>query len=80
MNSIAFSLDLELDEDEELSAGYENDPELSDIIRRLTSTRQDTLHEQYLWSELRQDPLDLCLWSFLTFLHHGIDKVEKHLL
>ena len=46
MNSIEFSLDLELDDNEELSAGFENDSELSDIIRRLTSTRQDTLHEQ----------------------------------
>ena len=25
-------------------------------------------------------PLDLSLWSFLTFLHHGMDKVERHLL
>ena len=54
MNSIEFSLDLELDDNEEFSAGYENDSELSDIIRRLTSTRQDTLHEQYLWNELSQ--------------------------
>ena len=23
---------------------------------------------------LRQDPLDLSFWSFLTFLHHGIEK------
>ena len=29
---------------------------------------------------LRQDPLDLSLWSFPTFLHHGIEKVERHLL
>ena len=30
---------------------------------------------------LRQDPpLDLSFWSFLTFLHHGIEEVEKHLL
>ena len=54
MNSIEFSLDLELDDNEELSAGYENDFELSDIIRRLTSARQNTLHEQYLWNELSQ--------------------------
>ena len=54
MNSIEFSLDLELDDNEELSAGYGNDSELSDIIRRLTSTRQDTLHEQYLWNDLSQ--------------------------
>ena len=30
--------------------------------------------------KLRQDPLDLSFWSFLTFLHHGIEKVERHLL
>ena len=29
---------------------------------------------------LRQDPLDLSFWSFLTFLHHGIEKVERHLV
>ena len=31
---------------------------------------------------LRQDPppLDLGFWSFLTFLHRGIEEVEKHLL
>ena len=53
-NSIEFSVDLELDDNEELSAGYENDSELADIIRRLTSTRQDTLHEHYIWNELSQ--------------------------
>ena len=29
---------------------------------------------------LRQDPLDLSFWSFLTFLHHGIEEVKGHLL
>ena len=29
---------------------------------------------------LRQDPLDLSFWSFLTFLHHGIEEVDRHLL
>ena len=30
---------------------------------------------------LRQDPpLDLSFWSFSTFLHHGIEEVEKQLL
>ena len=24
-------------------------------------------------------PLDLSFWSFLTFLHHGIEEVERHL-
>ena len=35
-----------------------------------------------LVSYLRQDPppLDLSFWSFLTFLHHGIEEVERHLL
>ena len=33
------------------------------------------------YGPLRQDPpLDLSFWSFLTFLHHGIEKVERHLL
>ena len=26
------------------------------------------------------NPLDLSFWSFLTFLHHGIEKVGRHLL
>ena len=25
-------------------------------------------------------PLDLSFWSFLTFLHHGIEKIQRHLL
>ena len=25
-------------------------------------------------------PRDLSFWSFLTFLHHGIEGVERHLL
>ena len=30
-------------------------------------------------TKLRQDPpLDLRFWSFLTFLHHGIEEVERH--
>ena len=31
-------------------------------------------------ANLRQDPLDLSFWSFLTFLRHGIEEVERHLL
>ena len=30
--------------------------------------------------ELRQDPLDLSVWSFLTFLNPGIEEVERHFL
>ena len=29
---------------------------------------------------LRQDPPGLGFWSFLTFLHRGIEEVERHLL
>ena len=32
------------------------------------------------WHLLKAGPLDLSFWSFLTFLHHGIEKVERHLL
>ena len=31
-----------------------------------------------LKESLRQDPLDLSFWSFLTFLHHGIEEGERH--
>ena len=30
--------------------------------------------------DLRQDPLDLGFWSFLTFLHGSIENVERKLL
>ena len=30
--------------------------------------------------DLRQDPLDLSFWPFLTFLHNGIEELERHLL
>ena len=29
---------------------------------------------------LKAGPLDLSFWLFLTFLHHGIEEVERHLL
>ena len=40
------------------------------------------LTSQLYWATLRQDPppLDLSFWSFLTFLHHGIEGIERHLL
>ena len=34
----------------------------------------------HFWSCLKAGPLDLSFWSFLTFLHHGIEEVERHLL
>ena len=37
--------------------------------------------EHLRWlSTIWQDPLDLSFWSFLTFLHYGTEKVERHLL
>ena len=36
--------------------------------------------ELSLTYDLRQDPLNLSFWSFLTFVHHGIEDVERHLL
>ena len=41
------------------------------------TTAPDARHKSW---NLRQDPLDLSFWSFFTFLHHGIDEVERHLL
>ena len=37
---------------------------------------------QIMWSCLKAGPppLDLSFWSFFTFLHHGIEEVERHLL
>ena len=29
---------------------------------------------------IKAEPLDLSFWSFLTFLHHGIEEVKRHLL
>ena len=44
------------------------------------SVTQET-HNKKGTPQLRQDPpLDLSFWSFLTFLHHGIEEVERHLL
>ena len=38
------------------------------------------LFQQKKKKEKKRTPLDLSFWSFLTFLHHGIEKVERHLL
>ena len=35
---------------------------------------------QHVVKHLRQDPLDLIFWSFFTFLYHGINEMERHLL
>ena len=31
-------------------------------------------------NHLKAGPLDLSFWSFLTFLSHGIEEIERHLL
>ena len=53
--------------------------------KNLVAPRDGIGKSPALWTgngELRQDPppLDLSFWSFLTFLHHGIEEVERHLL
>ena len=40
--------------------------------------QMNDLMKMQLWQD--PPPLDLSFWSFLTFLHHGIDEVERHLL
>ena len=34
----------------------------------------------FFYTMVEGPPLDLSFWSFLTFLHHGIEEVERHLL
>ena len=46
----------------------------------LTSCLGNPCVPPFITCFLRQDPLDLSFWSFLTFLHHGIEEVERHLL
>ena len=50
-----------------------NDPDRSEFKKKKTCI---ALKNRLL----RQDHLDLSFWSFLTFLHHGIEEVERHLL
>ena len=47
LNSLAITLDIHLDEVESISKGYEDDAELSHIINRLTSSKNDVFHEKY---------------------------------
>ena len=52
-------------------------------LRKILSLSTERLKESLTQIKLflRQDPpLDLSFWSFLTFLHHGIEEVERHLL
>ena len=43
----------------------------------MTVRTASTLFSQ---GSFKAGPLDLSFWSFLTFLHHRIEKVERHLL
>ena len=45
-------------------------------MRKKSCSRVETLAAK----RLRQDPPCFEFWSFLTFLHHGIEEVERHLL
>ena len=45
--------------------------------RRVNETFDLILCDDFFF--LRQDPLDLSFWSILTFLHHGIEEIERHL-
>ena len=50
-----------------------NEIKSSTKISAITVTRFDTF-------KAGPPPLDLTFWSFLTFLHHGIEKIERLLL
>ena len=57
-------------------------PRTSGVGQDHLSTKGTLLEKNgFLYWFLRQDPpLDLSFWSCLTFLHHGIEEVERHLL
>ena len=48
-------MDIHPDEAKIISEGYSEDPELSYIIKKLSSTsKEDALHTRYLWDENKQ--------------------------
>ena len=49
-------------------------------VNRLVVYFKTAFKERKTKQYLRQDPLDLSFWSFLTFLHHGIEEIERLLL
>ena len=60
-------------------------PKIRTIGDELTLSLTKNLHFSFLPSHfrlslLKAGPLDLSFWSFLTFLHHGIEEVERHFL
>ena len=54
LNSLEFMLDIHPDEAESISKGYEDGAELSHIINRLTSSKNDVFHEKYFWDEKKK--------------------------
>ena len=45
------------------------------FVKKINSTKRGAS-----FRHLKQDPLDLSFWSFLTFLHRGIEDDARHLL
>ena len=65
-------------------------PTLSNGASRVTGDRKPKTNDQILpspklfshrkMSQIKAGPLELSFWSYSTFLHHGIQKVEGHLV
>ena len=61
-------------------------------FRRAKSTQGNTNCQKNIFADdqvpghhpraliFKAGPLDLSFWSFLSFLHNGIEEVERHLL
>ena len=51
LNGIEFSFDVDPGLAESFTKGYETDPELAPIIKRLKTSNKDAIHDRYRWSE-----------------------------
>ena len=54
INALEYSLDVNSELAQSISAGYVNDPDLSPVIQRLNTSREDTLHDRYTWNSRTQ--------------------------
>ena len=61
-------------------APFERVGRKSAIFLATESVKSLEISAQQWWPFKAGPPLDLSFWSFLTFLHHGIEEVERHLL
>ena len=52
LNGIEFSLDVNQGIANQISAGYDSDPELSPVIKRLMACSEDAMHERYVWNSV----------------------------